>query len=66
MGVKEVITIGKQFVVKNAPTIMTIIGGVGFVATIFETADRAPKGKEALEKAEQKRIEKGDYPLSVL
>lgn len=51
MGVKEVITIGKQFVVKNAPTIMTAIGGVGFVATIFETADRAPKAKAALSKA---------------
>lgn len=51
MGVKEVITISKQFVVKNAPTIMTAIGGVGFVATIFETADRAPKAKAALNKA---------------
>lgn len=51
MGVKELVTIGKQFVVKNAPTIMTVIGGIGFVATIFETADRVPKAKAALNKA---------------
>ena len=53
MGVKEIVKVSKDFLVKNAPTIMTIIGSAGFVSTIIFTADRAPKAKEVLKKAKE-------------
>jgi hypothetical protein len=46
-----------QFVSKNLPTIMTSLGVVGFVATIYETSKATLKAERYLKEAEEKKEE---------
>ena len=48
----------KLFVEHNAPTILTIVGGIGVVATAVLAAKETPKALEVLRAAEEKKGEK--------
>lgn len=51
MNAKEIVNVGKTFLIKHLPTITMGAGIAGFITTVILTADRAPKAKAALNKA---------------
>jgi len=48
----------QRLIVKNAPTILAVLGGIGTIASVCLSSDAALKAKEAIEQAE--REAKGD------
>ena len=57
-NMKNLVNASKLFLRKNAPTILSTIGGVGVVATAVMAVKATPKALELIERAEEEKGEK--------